>query len=269
MALTRVGFIGLGQVGKPMAMNLIGAFDVMVHDVRPEPCDALAALGAKIATSPAELGRRAEIVEIAVVNDAQLEQVTTGPQGLLETAARDSIIAVHSTVRPRTVKKIAQAAAARGVEILDAPVSGGDVGARERRLCYMVGGRSEAFDRCRAIFATSGGDSVFHVGELGTGLVAKLCHQVITSLNRLSAYEGMALARRAGLMPETLKPVIRAATGWSKAVESWSASRLAPHHAEMLYKDLQLAIELANELGIALPTAALAQQWYQVARDPK
>lgn len=260
--MTRVGFIGLGQIGKAMATNLVGGFDLMVYDVRAEPCNALAALGAKIASSPAEIGRHAEIIEIAVVNDAQLEEVTIGKNGLVDTAARATIVAVHSTVRPRTVKKIAEVAAARGVEILDAPVSGGDIGARERRLCYMVGGRREVFDRCRAIFASSGGDKVFHLGELGMGLTAKLCHQVITSLNRLSAYEGMSLALRAGLLPENLKEVIRAATGWSKAVDSWSEARLAPHHAEMLYKDLQLAIELANELGIALPTAALAQQWY-------
>ncbi len=267
--MTRVGFIGLGQMGKAMALNLVGAFDLMVYDLRAEPRNELAALGAKVAGSPAEVGRHAEVTEIAVVDDPQLEQVVIAEGGVLETAAPGSILAVHSTVRPSTVKKIAGLAIGKGVEVLDAPVSGGDIGARERRLCYMVGGNRQAYERCRTIFATSGGVNIFYLGELGMGLAAKLCHQVITSLNRLSAYEGMLLAGRAGLIPENLKEVIRAATGWSRAVESWSDAKLPAHHAEMLYKDLHLAIELANKLGIALPTAAFAQQWYQAARDPK
>jgi 3-hydroxyisobutyrate dehydrogenase-like beta-hydroxyacid dehydrogenase len=261
-----VGFIGLGQMGKAMALNLVGAFDLMVYDLRAEPCNELAARGARVASSPAEVGRHAEVTELAVVDDPQLEQVTIGKGGLLESAASGSILAVHSTVRPSTVKKIAGPAMRKGVEVLDAPVSGGDIGARERRLCYMVGGNPQTYERCRTIFATSGGANVFYLGELGMGLAAKLCHQIITSLNRLSAYEGMSLARRAGLMPENLKEVIRAATGWSRAVEFWSEARLPAHHAEMLYKDLRLAIDLANELGIALPTAAFAQQWYQALR---
>jgi 3-hydroxyisobutyrate dehydrogenase-like beta-hydroxyacid dehydrogenase len=267
--MTRVGFIGLGQMGKAMALNLVGEFDLMVYDPRAEPCDELAALGVKVAGSPAEVARHAEVTEIAVVDDLQLEQVTIAQHGVLETAAPGSILAVHSTVRPSTVKKIAGLAARKSVEVVDAPVSGGDIGAREHRLCYMVGGNPQIYERCRPIFATSGGASVFYLGELGMGLAAKLCHQVITSLNRLSAYEGMSLARRAGLEPESLKEVIRAATGWSRAVESWSEARLPAHHAEMLYKDLHLAIDLANELGIALPTAGFAQQWYQAARSLK
>lgn len=159
--MTRVGFIGLGQMGKAMALNVVGAFDLMVYDLRAEPCDELAALGAKVAGSPAEVARHAEVTEIAVVDDRQLEQVTIAQRGAIETAAPGSILAVHSTVRPSTVKKIASLAAHKSVAVLDAPVSGGDIGARERRLCYMVGGDRQSYERCRPIFATSGGTGVF------------------------------------------------------------------------------------------------------------
>ena len=136
---TRVGFIGLGNIGKPMAVNVAkGDFDLMVYDVRPEPIKELVALGAKAATSPLDIGKHADIVELVVMNDAQVEEITMGPKGVFNTMARGSVVAIHSTVHPNTVKKVFEAGRARGIDVFDAQVSGGEKGAAAKTLAYMV-----------------------------------------------------------------------------------------------------------------------------------
>src|SRR6516165_7668430 len=163
---TRVGFIGLGNMGKPMAVNLAKAgFDLMVYDLRPEPMRELAALGAKYARSADEIGRHAEIIELVVVDDAQVEAITIEEGGVLASAAPGAIIAIHSTVHPRTVRNVAALAEAKGVTVIDAEVSGGERGAYGKTLCYMVGGAKRAFEKCRPLFETSGAN-IFHLGKL-------------------------------------------------------------------------------------------------------
>ena len=145
----KVGFIGLGMQGKYMAINLAQAgYDLMVYDTRAEALDELAAAGAKIAKSNADVGAHAEIVQVCVLNDVQVEAVVNGPRGLLETAAPGTIIVIHSTIEPATVEKLAPLAAARGVEIMDVPVSGSERGARAKTMSYMAGGSAEARRRC-------------------------------------------------------------------------------------------------------------------------
>jgi len=184
-----VGFIGLGNIGKPMAINLAKAgFDLMVYDLRPEPMRELTALGAKAARSADEIGAHGEIIEVVVVDDAQVEAALLGEGGVFSGAKRGSIIAIHSTVHPRTVRKLAEQAAAKGLTLIDAEVSGGERGAIAKSLCYMVGGDKAAFEKCRPIFATSGAN-IFHLGDLGAGAITKLAHNLIVYVNMLAASE--------------------------------------------------------------------------------
>ena len=266
--VSKVGYIGIGNIGKPIATNVVkGGFDLMVCDLREEPMKELAALGAKMARYPMEVGKHAEIIEMSVVDDAQVETVIAGEKGILSGAQRGTIIAIHSTIHPRTVKRVAELAKASGVHMVDAQVSGGERGARAKTLCYMVGGEKEDFERCRPVFETSGKE-IFHVGQVGMGAVAKLAQQVIVMMNRLSAYEGMLLGESAGLDPKILQQVVRASSGDSRVASNWDQYRdigtsdlaIAQERLGGFYKGLIPALELGHELGLSLPGLALTQQ---------
>lgn len=258
--MTKVGFIGLGEQGRPMAVNLAkDGFDLMVHDLRTAPVDELGARGAKPARSPREVGAHAEITEIIVVNDTQVEGVVCGDDGVLAGAQPGGVIVIHSTIRPASVLKIARAAAAKGVAVVDAPVSGGARGAETRTLCYMAGGDKETVERCRPLFETSG-KSIFHVGPLGAGMTAKLAHQVIICLNVIAAHEGMMIAEKAGLDLKIVQEIVRAGGASSRIADNWVKYRPTPQAGALWYKDLALALKYAHELGVALPGAALTQQ---------
>ncbi|MBV8772496.1 MAG: NAD(P)-dependent oxidoreductase [Deltaproteobacteria bacterium] len=265
---TRVGFIGLGNIGRPMAINLAKAgFDLMVYDLRPEPMRELAQLGAKCARSADEIGNHSEIIEIVVVDDAQVEAVTFQEGGVLATAKPGTIIAIHSTVHPRTVRNVAALAEAKGVTVIDAEVSGGERGAHAKTLCYMVGGRKSAFEKCRPPFATSG-SSIFHLGELGAGAITKLAHNLIVYVNMLAASEGMRLAQTAGIDLAAMEQVVHAGAAQSRVADHWSQQqKLGTTYTtgseglmQLIHKDLRLALELGHDLGVPLPGAALTQQ---------
>jgi 3-hydroxyisobutyrate dehydrogenase-like beta-hydroxyacid dehydrogenase len=256
----RAGFIGLGMQGKYMAVNLATAgYDLMVYDTRPEPLAELAKVGAKIARSNAEVAKHAEIVQVCVLNDAQVEAVVAGPLGLLETAAPGTIIVIHSTIAPATIEKLAPLVARKNVELIDAPVSGSERGAKAKTMSYMVGGSKEALEKCRPLFETSG-PKIRHVGALGAGVRAKLAHQIIITVNMMAAYEGMKVGVESGLDPKVLEKVIHEGLAQSWIADEWSELSFGPHSREVFYKDLTLGLELAQELGIAVPGAKLAQQ---------
>lgn len=268
---TRVGFIGLGNMGKHMAINIAKAgFDLMVYDLRPEPMRELTALGAKAARSADEIGAHGEIIEVVVVDDRQVEAVLLGEGGALSAAKRGSIIVIHSTVHPRTVRKLAEQAAAKGVTLIDAEVSGGERGAIAKTLCYMVGGDKAAFEKCRPIFATSGAN-IFHLGALGSGAITKLAHNLIVYVNMLAASEGMRLAEKAGVDLKSMEQVVHAGAAQSRVADHWSQQRKLKDTytsgprglMDLMHKDLRLALELGHDLGLSLPGAALTQQLLQ------
>ena len=268
MANTRVGFIGLGNMGKPIAVNLAKAgFDLMVYDLRQEPMRELAALGAKTARSLHEIGTHSEVIEIVVVDDAQVESVTFEEGGVLSTATSGTIIAIHSTVHPRTVRNVAALAQAKGITVIDAEVSGGERGAYAKTLCYMVGGDKQAFEKCRPLFATSGAN-IFHLGELGAGAITKLAHNLIVYVNMLAASEGMKLAQKAGVDLAAMEQVVHAGAAQSRVADHWSQqSKLGETYttgveglAQLIHKDLRLALELGHDMELSLPGAALTQQ---------
>ncbi|HET8563780.1 MAG TPA: NAD(P)-dependent oxidoreductase [Candidatus Binatia bacterium] len=266
--VAKVGFVGLGRIGKPIAANIVGAgFDLMVFDVRAEPMRELAQLGAKRAHSLRDLAEHGDIVGVAVVDDTQVEEVMMSDAGLLQSGRRDSIIMIHSTVRPGTIRKLAQAAERKGLRVVDAPVSGGEAGARERQLCYMVGGDKDVFDKCHPVLAASGAH-IFHLGELGSGATAKMILQVVVCINMLGAYEAELLCEKCGLDFKALQKVLRVSSGQSFVVDHWLERFKRPddslpvrkRRTQVFYESLAPALSSATDLGFSLPGAALVQQ---------
>ena len=265
---TKVGFVGLGRMGKPIAANLLAAgFDLTVFDVRDEPVRELERLGATRAANLRDLGERAEIIVLAVVDDAQVEDVVLGRDGFLQTGRKDSTIVIHSTIIPGTVLKLARAAEARGLRMLDAPVSGGEDGARERQLCYMVGGEKEVVERCRPVLETSAAH-IFHMGGLGSGATAKMILQVVVCINMLGAHEAELLAQKCGVDFSALRNVLRVSSGQSFVCDHWLERFKRPddplavrqRRTEVFSESLSPALSTAEDLGFSLPGAALAQQ---------
>jgi 3-hydroxyisobutyrate dehydrogenase-like beta-hydroxyacid dehydrogenase len=256
----KVGFIGLGVQGKYLAINLAQAgYDLLVYDLRPEPLQELAAAGARIAMSCREIGQHAEVVESCVLDDAQTEEVVNGANGVLKGARPGTTLVIHSTIRPATIHRLAEIAGKQGVEVMDVPVSGSETGARNKTMSYMAGGSAAGLAKCRPLFETSG-NKIQHTGGLGTGIRAKLAHQLIITVNMLGAYEGMLMGTKAGLDPEILTNVIREGGAQSRIAEWWAKRVIRSSSRRVFYKDLQLVLEFGHELGLSLPGAALAQQ---------
>jgi 3-hydroxyisobutyrate dehydrogenase-like beta-hydroxyacid dehydrogenase len=256
-------------MGKAMAANALRAgFDVSVFDVRQEPITELCGLGARAAGNPQEIASRCQFIGVVVWDDAQVEQVMAGDHGILAGAKAGSVIVIHTTVHPATVWKLAKEVRDRGLEIVDAQMSGGQAGAENRQLCFMVGGNRQAFEQCRPLLASSG-SNIFHMGELGMGAVMKLVQQTILCLNRLSAYEGMRLARAYGLDEKLTQDVLGQSFAQSYVVDNWLDRFIVkdedPRSREafaLVLHTITPALQLAQELGIGLPLAALAQQMF-------
>lgn len=268
--ISRVGFIGLGRMGTPMAVNLLRAgFGLVVHDSREQPVLELASLGAKVAQSPRDVAEDVDLVEIVVVDDAQVEEVLVGDRGVLQGTRDGTIIAIHSTVYPETVWKIAKHAGPKDVHVIDAPVSGGEAGAREKSLCYMVGGELALLERCREVFSTSASE-IFHMGALGSGAAAKMIVQVVTCINMLAAHEAEMLAERGGLDFAALQKVLHASSGQSFVTDNWINRFKLPQdpieirrrRTEVFQKSLAPAIEMARQMGLSLPGAVLAERLF-------
>ena len=256
----KVGFIGLGMQGKYMAINLVDAgHDVMVFDMRAEPLEELAKAGAKVATSNAEVASHADVIQVCVLNDAQVTAVVAGPDGLLETASPGNVIVIHSTIETQTIEKLAPLCAAKNVELLDIPVSGSEKGAIAKTMSFMVGGSAEALATVRPLLETSG-PKIEHVGPLGDGTKAKLAHQIIITVNMMAAYEGMKVGVESGLDPKVLEKVIREGLAQSWIADEWSDLSFGPHSQMVFHKDLDLGLKLAHDLGVSVPGAGLAQQ---------
>jgi 3-hydroxyisobutyrate dehydrogenase len=264
----KVGFIGLGRMGKPMAQNVLRAgYDLTGYDLREETVRELAALGAKPARSPKEVAEAADIIELVVVDDNQVEQVLSAAGGVFEASRPGAIVAIHSTVLPETVRKLARQGEIKGVHVIDAPVSGGEAGARARQLCYMVGGDAAIVERCRALFETSAAD-IFHLGALGSGAAAKMIVQVVTCLHMLAAHEAEVLCEKAGLDFAALQSALHKSSGQSFVADNWldrfklagDTMAIRQRRTEVFQKSLAPALAMARELGLTLSGAELAQR---------
>jgi 2-hydroxy-3-oxopropionate reductase len=266
-----IGFVGLGTMGREMAANLVKAgHEVRGYDVSRAALNAASGQGIKVVGSVAEAAREAEFFVTMLPDTPQVEEVVRGKGGLLESPPKGRLVADMSTIAPTATRDMAASLAERGVALLDAPVSGGPIGAKNAKLSIMAGGPAEAVERFRPVFAAMG-TTIIHVGESGAGQTVKACNQLICAMNLQAICEALALGRAAGLDLEKLREVLLGG-----AAASWMLQNLGPlmiakdpsagFRIDLKLKDLRLAGELAFQLGVPLPGTALATSLYLEAR---
>ena len=257
----RVGFIGLGSQGAPIARRIIEAgFPVTLWARRPATLEQFAGTHATTADSPAKLAAASDIIGLCVRDDADVAEVTGGPDGVLAGLRPDAVIAVHSTVHPDTCRRLAEQAASAGAHVVDAPVSGGSPAAEAGRLLVMVGGDDATVARCAPVFATFG-DPVAHLGPLGSGQVTKLLNNAAFTAHLGLAADLLALGNTLGLDRGRLAEVVLHGSGRSFALDRVASAggtldRIAAHAGHLLDKDVRLLIELVNAADASSANAA-------------
>lgn len=263
----RVGFIGLGSQGGPMARRIVDAgHPTTLWARRPATLAAFADTAAVVAGSPAELAAASDLVCVCVVADTDVEQVVAGDGGVLAGIGAGAVVAVHSTVHPDTCRRLAGLVRARGAELVDAPVSGGGMAAEAGRLLVMVGGDPVSVERCRPVFAAYG-DPVVHMGPLGAGQLTKLLNNALFTANLATATAVLDLGRALDVDPARLAEAVSHGTANSFALgrvadTGGTLDRIAAHAGELLRKDVSLVADLAeaagSDLGVALTAADAA-----------
>ena len=270
----RVGFIGLGIMGKPMARNLTRAGHALtLYARRPETLRDLIEAGATLASSPAEVARLTEVVITMLPNAPEVEEVVLGAQGVLNGAQPGAIVVDMSTIAPAASRHLAAACGARGMAFLDAPVSGGSVGAERGTLTIMAGGDASAFDRCRPLFEAMGRpETIFHVGPSGSGEVVKLANNILCGVIAAATAEALTLGVKNGVDVPTLATIIGVSSGASWQLSNvfparvWDGSFTPGFMTDLLLKDLGLALDLGAEGGVPLRLTELARQMYEETR---
>ncbi|MGB8212378.1 MAG: NAD(P)-binding domain-containing protein [Anaerolineales bacterium] len=262
-----VGYIGLGLMGKSIARNIHKAgFPLVVHNRSQAAVEELMAEGAKAATSPAEVAAQADVVFTNLPDTPDVEKVVLGEKGILAGAHSGLIFVDNSTIKPATARSLAARLLEQGVFSLDAPVSGGDIGARNGTLAIMVGGPAEALEKVRPVFQAMG-KTVTHVGEAGAGQVAKAANQIMVAAQMVAMGELLIFAQKAGVDPQKVVEAIKggAAQCWTLDVKPprlFAGNRNPGFKAHMQAKDLNIILETAREYGIPLPSAAVDAQLY-------
>ena len=260
-----IGFIGLGIMGKPMARNLLKAgYSLTVYNRSAGPMQELANDGATQASSSKEVAENTEILITMLPDSPDSEKVILGEEGVLEGARKGSIIIDMSSIAPLTSRKIAEEASKKGVEMLDAPVSGGEPGAIAGTLAIMVGGKQDVFDRCLPILDVMG-RSVVRVGDVGAGNFVKLANQIIVAANIEAIGEAFVLAQKAGIDPELAFQAIRGGLAGSNTLEAKAPMIMERNfdpgfRIRLHQKDLHNALLTAKDLGVPLPVTSLVQQ---------
>ena len=266
-----IGFIGLGIMGKPMALNLIRAgFPLIVHNRSQGAVEELAAAGADRASSPREVAEASGVVITMLPDSPDVERVVLGADGVLE-AARDGLLLVDmSTINPLVSQKIGAELAARKAAMLDAPVSGGEQGAIDGILSIMVGGSDDDFERARPLFDVMG-RTITHMGPLGSGGFTKLANQIIVAINLSAIGEALVLGARAGVDPGKMVQALSGGMAASRCLEMKGEKILSGDFApgfriDLHAKDLRLVHEAADVLGVPIPTTALVEQYFGALR---
>lgn len=271
----RVGFIGLGIMGKPMARNLLRAGHTLtIYARHPETVRDLVDGGATLAGSSAAVGGASEAVITMLPNTPEVEEVVLGPGGVLAGAQAGTVIVDMSTIAPAASRKLAATCAAKGVAFLDAPVSGGSVGAERGTLSIMAGGDAEAFARVRPLFAAMGREeAIFHVGPSGSGEVVKLANNMLCGVIAAASAEALALGVKNGVDAPTLAEIIGMSSGASWQLSNvfplrvWDGSFTPGFMTDLLLKDLGLALDLAEVGGVPLRLTEQARAMYEAARE--
>jgi len=271
MSKERVGFIGLGIMGLPMAGHVLKAgFPLTLYNRTRSKAAELVEAGARAADSPAAAAAAADVIITMVTDSADVEAVIAGPGGVLEGIRPGSTVVDMSTISPETERRLDGLLRARGCALVDAPVSGGDIGARNATLAIMAGGEAESLERVRPVLQVLG-KSITHCGPVGSGQVAKLCNQILVSVNLLAVSEAILFARRNGLDPRVM---IKAIEGG--AAGSWQLTNLGPKildrdyapgfMIDLIQKDLRLVLQAAFSTGAPLPATSLVHQLYLSAQ---
>lgn len=265
--MKRVGFIGLGLMGKPMARNLMRAgYPLTIHNRSRGPVDELAAEGATPATSPKEAAEQVDVVITCLPDSPDVEQVTLGSNGIIQGGRPGLTVIDMSTIAPGVAVRIADELAERDIHWLDAPVSGGDVGAQQGTLAIMVGGDEAVFQDCLDLFQAMG-QNIVHVGGPGAGQVTKVCNQIIAAGTIAAMSEALVLAAKAGADVERVIEAIRggAARCWALEVRAPQILRreLEPgFKAYMQYKDLNIVLDAGKTYQVALPVTGTVRELY-------
>ena len=267
----KIGFIGLGIMGKPMSLNLIKAgYQLVVMDVFEPAVAELVTAGAEAAPTPRAVAEQADIIITMLPNSPQVKQVVLGEQGVIEGARPGAVVIDMSSIAPLVSREVAGKLAANGVEMLDAPVSGGQPKAIEGTLSVMVGGAQEVFDRCYPIMKAMAG-SVVRTGDIGAGNITKLANQVIVALNIAAMAEALVLATKAGVEPELVFQAIRGGLAGSTVLEAKAPlvldRKFNPGFRINLHiKDLANALDTSHELGVPLPLTASVMEMLQALK---
>ena len=261
----KIGFIGLGIMGKPMVRNLLKAgYEVTVFDIMGDVVEEVVGDGATAASNCAEVAAATDKIITMVPDSADSEKAILGPGGVLEGAKPGSVVIDMSSIAPLVSQKIAAECAKKGVEMLDAPVSGGEPGAINATLAIMVGGKQEIFDHNFNLLKTMGGNVVL-TGDIGAGGVTKLANQIIVAANIAGLSEALVLAQKAGVDPERVFNAIRGGLAGSAVMEAKGPMMLsrnfrAGFRVRLHQKDLRNVLQTAQELSVPLPVTSLLQQ---------
>lgn len=260
-----IGFIGLGIMGKPMAYNLMKAgYKLVITNRNSAPMDELAAKGATAVGNPQAVAEKSDVIITMLPDSPQVRAVVTGGGGVLAGAKEGTLVIDMSTISPVVTQEVAQAALAHGVRMLDAPVSGGDVGAQQGTLSIMVGGSAEDFEQAKPLLEVLG-KTIVHVGGIGAGQVVKACNQIVVALTIEAVSEALVLGSKAGVDPAVILKVLSGGLAANRVMEVRGPNflkhdfqpgfKIALHH-----KDLGIALASGREYGVALPVTAIVDQ---------
>jgi 2-hydroxy-3-oxopropionate reductase len=265
--MLRVGYIGLGLMGKSIARNILKAgFPLVVYNRSRQAIEEMVAEGAKEATSPAEVAAQVDVVFTNLPDSPDVEQVVLSQRGIIEGAHEGLIFVDNSTIKPASARLISRVLSERGVACLDAPVSGGDIGARAGTLTIMVGGPPEALERVRPVLEAMG-KKITHVGESGSGQIAKAANQIMVAAQMVAMAELLLFAKKAGADPRKVVEAIRdgAAQCWTLDVKPqrlFAGNRSPGFKAYLQAKDLGIVMDTARAYGVPVPSTAVHAQLY-------
>jgi 2-hydroxy-3-oxopropionate reductase len=263
----RIGFIGLGVMGKPMALNLLKrGFPLVVHSRSRGPVDELAAAGAQAVDAPADVARHARTILTMVPDSPDVVAVLEGPNGAFSALQPGTLIVDHSTIAPAVARRLADRAASLGAVMLDAPVSGGEIGAINASLSIMVGGDAAAFERARPILEAMGNpERIVLIGASGSGQLCKVCNQMVIGGTLAAVSEAITLARKAGVDPSRVRAALLGGFASSRVLEAHGERILQSNYkpgfrTRLFAKDLRIAADTLIEHNTAAPVAAVVQQ---------
>jgi 3-hydroxyisobutyrate dehydrogenase-like beta-hydroxyacid dehydrogenase len=264
-----VGIIGTGAMGKPMARNILkGSHSLIVYARHPEKVKDLEGEGAKLVSSPAEVGAASEYIVLSLPFDPEVEEVVMGEKGILSGTSPGALILDTTTGTPKAAVDVAAVTARKGVAYLDAPISGAVKGAIEARLTFIVGGEKEAVEKAMPLMRQLG-TNVYNVGPVGTGRALKSLNQIISALNTLTLCEAVVLGKKLGVPPETFFEVLSKCAANSHHLQTKLPQFIIPgnfdggHRIEMMVKDLEIALQVAKELNTSAMLTGLATQMYR------